>query len=179
MTQKAKIKFIKEVTTDDSTVAVLKPFKMERDEQRRFLRLEISSPMSLNKLRDTGGNFWPNGDQHTIHGMILNISGGGVLVDVDQQLLEGDVVSMRFTVQNVETLDNVLGLVKRSDIDEGSFLVGIEFITREYLTDIFSAAEMDLLSKKLGDFNTTVRTVLNKYVRQGMTSGSEGRQNAY
>jgi hypothetical protein len=173
MPTKSRTKFISDVAHTDVAVKVAKPFKMEKDEQRRYIRLEISSPMDLRKIKDIAGNYWPGGDRRAIDGLILNISGGGVLVEVSQPVNEGDVVAMHFTLQDVESLDNVLGLVKRAERDEGSFLIGIEFITRESLVDLFSEGEMELLSDELTGFNEQVRTVLNKYVRKEKLS--EGR----
>jgi hypothetical protein len=120
--------------------------------------------MSLKKIRDTAGNYWPEGDWHIIHGTILNISGGGVLVELDQAVDEGDVVSMHFTLQDVEGLDNVLGLIKRVDIEPEGCLVGIEFITREQLIDHFSQAELDLLGEGYTNFDDSIRQLLNRYV---------------
>ena len=171
MKDNEKVKYVKDVEARERELAVNKPFRMNRENQRRFIRLEISSPMTLKKIKDMAGNFWPDGDWHVINGTILNISAGGVLVEVDQPLLEGDVVSMYFTLQDVECLDNVLGLVKRVDGDSGFFLVGVEFITREYLTDLFSRGEMDLLPEDLSNFDESVRTVLNKYVYAEKLSG--------
>ncbi|MFZ5979242.1 MAG: PilZ domain-containing protein [Candidatus Zixiibacteriota bacterium] len=171
MKKDEKVKYVKDVATGENDLAVRKPFRMNRENQRRFIRLEISSPMTLKKIKDAAGNFWPEGDWHVINGMILNISAGGVLVEVDQPLLEGDVVSMYFTLQDVECLDNVLGLVKRVDGEDGFFLAGVEFITREYLTDLFSRGEMDLLPENLTNFDESVRTVLNKYVYAEKLSG--------
>ena len=167
-------KFVSDVPTADTDVLVRKPFKIERDSRRRFVRLQISTPMSLKKIKDIGGGFWPEGDWHLIHGMILNISAGGVLVELDQVINEGDVVSMQFTLQDVEQLDNVLGLVKRVDPETDCYIAGIEFITREYLKDHFSAAEMDLIGSQLTGFDESVRQVLNKYVDRTATTG-EGR----
>jgi len=171
MKKNEKVKYVHDVTAKEKELAVRKPFRMNRDNQRRFIRLEISSPMTINKIKDAVGNFWPEGDWHLINGMILNISAGGVLVEVDQPLLEGDVVSMSFTLQDVECLDNVLGLVKRVDGEDGFFLAGVEFITREYLEDLFSRGELDLLPEDLSNFNESVRNVLNKYVYAEKLSG--------
>jgi len=171
MKKNEKVKYVHDVTAKENELAVRKPFRMNRDNQRRFIRLEISSPMTINKIKDAVGNFWPEGDWHLINGMILNISAGGVLVEVDQPLLEGDVVSMSFTLQDVECLDNVLGLVKRVDGEDGFFLAGVEFITREYLEDLFSRGELDLLPEDLSNFNESVRNVLNKYVYAEKLSG--------
>jgi hypothetical protein len=155
--------FVSDVSTDNG-IAVRKPFRLSKENQRRFIRLEISSPMSLQKIRDAEGGFWPEGDWHVIHGIILNISAGGVLVELEQAVDSGDVVSMRFTLQDVEELPHVLGLVKRADTDETGCLAGIEFITREYLKDHFSNGEVDLLRDMHTNFDESVRQVLNKYV---------------
>lgn len=171
MSQKEKTRFIHDIPTMDTDVVVKRPFKLEQDEMRRFVRLEITSPMSLNKIRDTLGNFWPDGEHHTINGHILNISAGGVLVELDQQVDEGDIVAMRFTLQGVEKLEWVLGLVKRSDCDEASYLVGIEFVSREALADLLTRGQMDLLPERLHDFNESIRILLNRYVRRQQMAG--------
>ncbi|MBU0983195.1 MAG: PilZ domain-containing protein, partial [candidate division Zixibacteria bacterium] len=111
------------------------PFEVEYEQKRRFVRLEISSPMSMRKVRDSRGNLWPEGDHQVIHGEILNISAGGVLVDLEQALNTGDLVSMHFTLNGVEGLDNVLGSVKRIEPCDDCFVAGIEFVSRDYLLD--------------------------------------------
>ncbi len=179
MAQSSRTKFIHDVQSVDDGIRVRKPFKLEHQEQRRFVRLQISAPLALRKIRDIAGNFWPDGDRHLINGVILNISEGGVLVETDQPINEGDIVLMRFTLQDVESLDNVLGLAKRADLDDGCFLIGIEFITRSFLADIVSKAEMDMLSDKARDFDTTVRDLLNKYVhRERIAAGPGDRHEA-
>lgn len=161
-----KTRHIKEIAAGRETVAVRRPFTVSQEDKRRFIRLEISTPMSLRKIKDRDGRYWAHGDWQTIRGLILNISGGGVLLDLDQAVEEGDVVSMHFTLQEVEGLDNVLGLVKRVDIDTDGCLAGIEFISREYLVDHFSQAEMELLGAEYTNFDHSVSDVLNRYVYQ-------------
>ena len=138
MKDTTRVKFVTDVDVEDTEIKVRRPFRLDKENQRRFVRLEISSPMSLNKIKDIFGNFWPAGEGYTIDGDILNISAGGVLVEIDQPLNEGDIVTMRFSLQGAETLDNVLGIVKRVDQDESCYLVGIEFICRDYLLDKLS-----------------------------------------
>jgi hypothetical protein len=170
MTKTNKTKFVHDVATEGNDIVVKRPFRLQEEDQRRFIRLEISTPMSMRRVRDTQGGFWPEGDWHEVHGMVLNISAGGVLVDIDQLLDEGTIVIMRFTLQDVEQIDNVLGLVKRAEEDDGSCLTGIEFIDRSYLNDLFSQAELDLLPDHLTDFTDSVRTVLNKYIHRERVS---------
>ena len=168
-----KARHVQDVTAEEGMIKARRPFKVTREDHRRFIRLEISSPMSLKKLKDVEGNYWPQGDWHVINGMILNISAGGVLVDLDQAVDAGDVVSMHFTIQDVEGLENVLGLVKRSDCEPEGCLAGIEFITRERLMDQFSQAELELLGEGHSHFSTSVSQVLERYVER-QTSASGG-----
>jgi len=88
-----KTKFVSDVDVNEAEIEVRRPFRLKREKQRRFVRLEISSPMSLKKIKDAFGNFWPAGEGYTIEGVVLNISAGGVLVEVDEPLNEGDIVS--------------------------------------------------------------------------------------
>jgi hypothetical protein len=170
MNSTQRTKFVREVDTETDELTVKKPFKVERDEKRRFIRLEISSPMSMKRIKDTTGGYWPQGENRVIEGTILNISAGGVLVDLQEMVEEGDVVAMHFTLQEVETLDDVLGLVKRVDPDAEAVTAGIQFITRDYLSDLFSQAEMDLLPKRYGNFDDSVRQVLNRYFEREIVS---------
>lgn len=164
MKDTTRVKFVTDVDVEDTEIKVRRPFRLDKENQRRFVRLEISSPMSLNKIKDIFGNFWPAGEGYTIDGDILNISAGGVLVEIDQPLNEGDIVTMRFSLQGAETLDNVLGIVKRVDQDESCYLVGIEFIGRDYLLDKLSKGELEMLSENLSNFTQKVQDVLKKYI---------------
>lgn len=164
MASREKVRFIQEVPAADTMVAARRPFEVRSENRRRFVRIEISSPMTMRKIRDTGGQLWPDGEWHVIHGTILNISDGGVLVDVDQNLQEGDIVSLHFIMQDVEPLADVLGQVMRADQDEAGILVGIKFITIQSLADRLSRAELDLLPETLTEFQACIKGALEKYV---------------
>jgi hypothetical protein len=164
MKSSTKAKFVKDVESSEAPHRARKPFKVQEENRRRFIRLEIAAPMTLKKIKDREAHFWPEGDWQVINGLILNISAGGVLVELDQAVSEGDLVAMQFTLQGVETLANVIGLVKRSDADESTYLVGIEFLTRAQLPDLMSRAEIELLGDSCANFDERVRQVLNKYV---------------
>ena len=158
-----KVRFVSEVDIGDKQVEVRKPFKMDEDNQRRFIRLEISAPVWMKSVKDCLENFSTD-DEYQYHGTVLNISAGGVLVEIEEAIAEKDIVLMRFILQDVEKLDNVLGLVKRVDKDGEGYLVGIEFVSRENLKDMLSQAEIDLLSDNVSGFDATVHNVLGKYL---------------
>lgn len=172
MATKGKVKFIQEVPTDGSAVAARRPFRVESDNRRRFVRIEIASPVTLNKIRDHEGQFWPQGEWHVINGTILNISAGGILVEIDQQIGEGDVVALHFIMQEVEALNDVLGLVRRVDIDPTGVIAGIAFVTRDEVTDLLSQGQIDMLPETLDDFEHTVRRVLSRYIFEDSAAAS-------
>ncbi|MCM2272956.1 MAG: PilZ domain-containing protein [candidate division Zixibacteria bacterium] len=177
--QPNRAKLTQEIGTETDTLTIARPFALEQDERRRYIRLEISSPMELRKIRDIGGQYWPTGERRVIDGLILNISANGVLVETSQPINEGDVVTMRFTLQDVEHIEHVLGLAKRVDADSDGYLVGIEFVTREDLGDLFSKEELTQLSGQLIAFDESVRRVLNKYLRKEEASNNGNDHKAF
>ena len=153
-----------DVSTAVDRLAVKEPFEIERDNQRRFIRLEILSPVVLAIVKDIFGNFHYRSGDKTVDGSILNISPGGLLVELSQPVNEGDIVSMTFSIENSESLENVLGLVKRLDINEGFPLAGIEFVSKDRLTDRLTKPEMEVLNESYDDFAAKINGVLNRHI---------------
>lgn len=166
MKETDKIKHVSDVDLGSRKIRVQKPFRIQKEKQRQFIRLEISSPMTVRQLKDIFGTFRPQETEDAIDGTVMNISTGGLLVELTSPLNEGDIVVMRFSLQDVEFLDNVLGVVKRVDVDEEATLAGIQFIDREFLADKLTLAELDMIDERFTNFHQTIRTVLNKYVKQ-------------
>lgn len=164
MKHTTRTKFISDVDVTEKNLKARKPFRISNENKRQFVRLEISTPMSLRKIKDIFGNFWPTEEEYNVAGEILNISAGGVLVDLDHPLNEHDIVSMKFSMQDVKALDNVLGLVKRVEHDEECYLTGIEFVSHQQLEDRLSTAELRLLDDNFGDFSHRVTNVLKQYI---------------
>ena len=166
MKQPKKTKFVTEHELQGKGQQVHAPFKVTQDTRRQFVRVEITSPLFLQRIKGADGGFWPEGQGQPIAGTILNISMGGVLVDLEDPIKTGDLVILRFNLQGEVMLQNVLGLVKRSEESEGKYLTGVEFIDRESLVDKMSAVEMDLLPGDIGGFDNNVRKVLKKYIEK-------------
>ncbi len=168
----SRAKFISEVETDQEIIGVRKPFELRRTNERRYIRLEISAPVDYSMLKNSKGMINTLDDEPVYHSSILNLSAGGVLVVCDHPIEEGAVVLMNMTLQGVELINKVLGLVKRADGDDGDWLIGIEFLTRENLTDHFSKGEMDLIPEEATSFDEQIRNVLNKYVYKKKSGAS-------
>lgn len=149
-----------------NVISVKAPFKIEKDEKRKFIRLEITDPLNYSVLKDRNNGFWPESDGPSYTGSILNISAGGVLILSDAPLQEGTLVVIRMMLQGIEIINNVIGIVKRAESDENEWLIGIEFITRESLRDHISAAEYDLIPNDVASFDEHLRNILNKYIYQ-------------
>lgn len=163
MSDKTKVKYVSDIDITDSDVLVKKPFKLKTENQRRFVRIEISAPVSIRNLKD---DVYKISDdvKYTIEGTIFNISANGVLVEMKETVSENDFLLMKFTIQNVETIDSVLGLVKRIDIEKENNLVGIEFLSPNALKDRFSQPEIELLQENISNFNDSIHDTIEKYL---------------
>lgn len=139
------------------------PFKIMEDNRRRFIRIDIDAPVSYQAIKSDDG-FWPECDGPSGEGEIINISAGGILMFIEQPLLENTILSMSLRLEGCETIDNILGKVKRVEMDAGGYLVGVESITREKLDDTMSKIELEQLSTDLSSFTERLRNLLNNYI---------------
>ncbi len=163
MSDKTKVKYISDIDIDDSDVLVKKPFKLQKENQRRFVRVEISAPISIRNLKNKIESI-DDETSYTIEGTILNISANGVLVDIAEVVTELDFLLMKFTIQDTESIDSVLGMVKRIDVDGESNLVGIEFLSPELLKDRLSQPEIEILQENVTNFHDSIHETLENYL---------------
>jgi hypothetical protein len=162
--EEAKSKIISEIETGENVVSVKEPFKLYKDQSRRYIRLEISEPISYTILRDPENGLRSKHDEQVYNGSILNITDGGVLITGETPLEEGSLLVLKMTLQEIESLDQIVGLVKRADADGDEWLIGVEFITRGYLVDHLSSAELEMIPSDIASFDEQLKKTLNKYV---------------
>jgi hypothetical protein len=151
-------------TTATVDFQVRPPFKIMEDNRRRFIRIDIDAPITFCTIKSAEGSFWPACDGPQGTGEIINISAGGILLFTNQPIMEGTVVSMSLQLEGCETIDRILGLIKRTEIDSGGYLVGIESITRERLRDVLDDHEVERLQGDLASFTERLRGLLNRYI---------------
>jgi hypothetical protein len=161
---RSRLKHISEIEAGRESINVREPFHLVRDQKRRFIRLEISEPIEILLVNDRTGEVYDEDRAPGYRGSIMNLSAGGVLIECDSPIAEGSLVLIKMTLQDVEVVDRVLGLVKRADADGDKWLIGLEFISREQLRDYLSKAEIEVLPDNVNSFDERVRNVLNKYV---------------
>jgi len=110
-------------------------------QRRRWVRLEICSPVVVHQLVVDPETKTVRRAFKEKTGMILNLSGGGVLLSTFDSLNENDYILLKFEIKGFDALTDVLGKVKRVEpCADGEILVGIEFVTPEteheaWLTD--------------------------------------------
>lgn len=149
------------------------PFKIMEDNRRKFIRIDIDAPLTFCTIKSGEGTFWAECDGPSGDGEILNISAGGILMFTRHPIMEKTLVSMSMKLEGCETIDNILGLVKRTEIDSGGYLVGLESITRERLKDVLNEEEIEQLPQSLSSFTERLQTLLNQYIYSRKLSDEE------
>lgn len=166
MKDEKQTKFVTEHEVQDSGKKVKPPFELSEQNRRQFIRVEIVSPLFIQRIKSVKGDFWPEGQGQPVEASIVNLSLGGVLIDLNDPFLAGDIVALRFNLQGEVIVENVLGLVKRSDESEGKYLTGIEFVDRNKLEDILSEAELNMLPLEFSGFDISIQKTLQKFITE-------------
>jgi hypothetical protein len=100
-------------------------------------------------------------------GLLLNLSGGGVLLSTTDRAVEGEHLLMKFDISGFDSLTNVLGIVKRVEMcEDGECLVGIEFLAIENVTDPMVALGLSRLAEHPQEFTQGLSRLVSRYVFQ-------------
>lgn len=144
--------------------AVKKPFKVYQHKRRKYVRLEVNSPLKFKAIMPPNMDLNLD-DKMTCMGTVLNISGGGVLMESEFRVNEEDFLVMEFSLVDADKLTGIIGKVKRVDTDEtGKMLVGVEFMTPEQLQEELPAEVIDSIGIEIFSFDEQLRKMLLKYV---------------
>jgi c-di-GMP-binding flagellar brake protein YcgR len=142
------------------------PASAVRKQKRRYVRLEVFSPVGFSSIvieSDKRVRIHPEKKS----GVLLNLSGGGVLISSTDRVAEEEFLLMKFDIKGFDALTNVLGKVKRVDAQEdGELLIGIEFISPEQLDDPILASTMMRLTEHPKDFSEGMSRLISRYVFQ-------------
>jgi c-di-GMP-binding flagellar brake protein YcgR len=142
-----------------------KPFRVYHHKRRRYVRLDVDSPIKF-KLFDPYKPDPSMDEKSLCDGRILNISGGGVLMETDFSVKEGDYIMMEFTLCKTETLSGIIGKVKRVDDEDKNEkpLVGAEFMSADQLRDELPEDTLESLGDAAFSFDEQIRKMLLKHV---------------
>jgi len=143
---------------------VKKPFKVYQHKRRKYVRLEVNSPLKYKAIIPSNMDFTLE-DKQTCVGTVLNISGGGVLMETEFKINEDDFLVMEFSLVDADTLSGIVGKVKRVDQDEsGKLLVGVEFLMPEQLQAELPPDIINKIGVEIFSFDEQLRKMLLKYV---------------
>ncbi|HEX9916335.1 MAG TPA: PilZ domain-containing protein [candidate division Zixibacteria bacterium] len=150
------------------------PLVIRRSQRRRYVRLDISAPISFRLLCLKDNDCLVSKAEYS--GVILNIGGGGILLVTKRKLEEGDFVIVDMSLEGCEVISGVLGRVKRSEqSSEDEFLIGVEFCPQEELEYYLTSEQIAQLPVRVKSFNQRLREVLSKYIfYQQATPKEEG-----
>ncbi len=147
-----------------ATVLEQAPFPIKTSGGRKYLRIELSSPVKLRLLRCVKGRIKLSSNQTP--GTILNLSEKGVLLVCDSPVPEEGFLLLTLNLNKLVVLEGVLGKIKRVEpSDEGDFLVGIEFVCREELEKLTSAKEIERLPVKVAGFDKKLGKIISSFLR--------------
>jgi hypothetical protein len=135
-------------------------------QKRRYVRLEVFSPVAFNSVvveQDKRVRLHPEKKA----GVLLNLSGGGVLISTTDRAIEGEYLLMKFDIKGFDALTNVLGKVKRVESSgDGESLVGIEFLAIEHVDDPVVANGLSRLANHPEEFAQGLSRLISRYVFQ-------------
>ena len=149
------------------------PLVLRRTQRRRYVRLDISAPVSFRLLRLEDKEELIS--RAECSGVILNIGGGGVLLVTKARLDEGNFLVLDMNLEGCEIISGVLGRVKRVEqLDRDELLVGVEFCPQEELEYYLSSEQIAQLPVRVKSFNQKLREVLSKYIFYQQVTSKEG-----
>jgi hypothetical protein len=140
------------------------PFPVQTEGGRKFVRLELFSPVHFQILTCKNGKLKLSKKKNTAE--ILNLSEGGLLLATNTMIPTEGFLVTTMNLSGVVTLEGVLGKIKRVESSgDGDFLVGLQFVARKELEQIVTPEEIQRLPVTITSFNQRIREILSSYVR--------------
>jgi hypothetical protein len=140
------------------------PFPLKTSHGRKYVRIELSSPVNFRFLTLKKGKLKLSHERAS--GEILNLSEGGVLLATDGPVSEESFILLSLNLNKMVVLKNVLGKIKRVEpSEEGDYLVGVEFTPSEELEKLASLKQIENLPVKVTDFRGELQEILSGYLR--------------
>lgn len=140
------------------------PFPIRSSKGRKYVRIEIASPVDFRVLLPKRGRIRLSKNQCS--GKILNLSCGGMLLESSEALPEETFLLLSLNLNGLVVLEGVLGKTKRVEpTGNGEYLVGVEFCSKEELENFASKEQIQKLPVKVASFNHRLKEIILGYVR--------------
>ena len=142
--------------------------KAKRVQRRKFVRIDIAGNITyrvIDKSEQNKGRL-----SLDKKGELLNISAGGILIITDESVKQDDFLLMNFWMKNSQRLENILGVVKRteppeqSETQDNEYIVGIEFLSKERSANRLPWNIVETLPPDTNYFNEALQQIIVQYV---------------
>ena len=140
------------------------PFPIRSSQGRKYVRIEITSPVDFRLLIPKRGRIELSKDKCS--GKILNLSCGGILLESGEAIREGTFLLLSLNLNGLVVLEGVLGKTKRVEsAEDGEYLIGVEFCLREELENFAPKEQIEKLPVKVASFNHKLKEIISGYAR--------------
>ncbi|MFZ5979244.1 MAG: flagellar brake protein [Candidatus Zixiibacteriota bacterium] len=146
---------VKQGSLNNKKYLILTPPKnIQRVQRRLFVRIELSDKVSYANLAPLKNGIEDIKKLSWQHSHTLDISGGGLLMIITDEVRNKDLLLMRVNYfREVNLPEYVVGNCKRTCTKNNARCVGIEFVISNQLSRYFSQNEMKLLPPSVTDFD--------------------------
>ena len=149
---------------NDNAVELLLLGKMERVQRRNFVRIDMKIGLKFSILKKTEISdkllepCWRDSFSR-------NVSAGGMLMNVGEDIVEGDILMVRIGDNNVTGLPRLLTVLccRIVSLREDRF-AGVEFIKNENMHLYFTPKEISSLPSQIQQFDNNVQNRMVRFV---------------
>jgi hypothetical protein len=140
------------------------PFPIGSSQGRKYVRITVASSVDFRPLLLKRGRLGLSGNHCS--GRILNLSCGGILLESGKAIPEGTFLLLRLNLNEFVVLEGIVVKVKRVEArEDGQYLTGAEFCSREELENFASKQQVEKLPVEVASFNHKLKEVISGYVR--------------
>ncbi len=159
---------IRKISTQLRTIHLLtSPQSAGRVQRRQFVRIELYGKIAYANLTDDKWTTNSGGQIVWREATAINVSGGGILINVTDNLSAQDVLLMKISLfKKIGLPDTIAGICRRTFRYSKKLFAGIEFIQSQQLRHHFSKQEMKTLPQSVRDLNQSAQHKLAAYVFQ-------------
>jgi c-di-GMP-binding flagellar brake protein YcgR len=141
------------------------PKTVRRVQRRQFVRIELFIPIQYANLSTGRKGKRASGQFKWLQSTIINMSAGGVLMKVPEQVACSDLILLKMDfLRQANVGDTIAGTCRRTFKESKEYYAGIEFITAQQLGRHFDAKKLRILSQSARDFDQTAQNRLASYV---------------
>lgn len=137
--------------------------KIRRVQRRRFVRIDYRCKVMYSRLPSRGSN--ESGFLKWNTSYSVNISGGGILIKLQEKIPVDDVVLLRIDLFNELNLPDIIaGISRRHYRENDNHLCGIEFVDGATLNRLFTRDQLVSFPRSIRQFDLRTQNILANHI---------------